>query len=267
MNLLGVVIKLSEKKLLTYSNHDSEFYAKCICKTDAKIKTIFVGFPGMGLAGSIAVQHIAEELDLKTVGFVQGAVIPPVAVFLDGVLRHPYRIMANEEKNIAIFVGESPVSSEGAFHIGKAIIQWAENHGAKEIICLDGFGYLRKEDEGKVYLVAEPEVEEKAKNLDIPPMKSGYIKGFAGAILNETMVSDIDGYALLVGTRPDLPDPGGAAEIIKVISKLKKLDIDIKTLKEQEDSIKRKLQELAAQTREMAQEQDTGTRKKSTFYT
>jgi uncharacterized protein len=258
---------MSEEKKATFRSNDPDFYAKCICKTDAKINTIFVGFPGMGLAGSIAVQHIAQELDLKTVGFVQGAVIPPVAVFLEGILRHPYRIMANEEKNIAVFIGESPVSSEGAFHIGKAIIHWAENHGAKEIICLDGFGYMKKSDEGEVYLVAEPEVEEKAKKLDIPPMRSGYIKGFAGAILNETMVSDIDGYALLVGTRPDLPDPGGAAEIIKVVNKLKKLDIDVEKLLEQEDSIKRKLQELAAQTREMAQEQDTGTRKKSTFYT
>ena len=69
---------------------------------------------------------------------------------------------------------------------------------------------MDKDDEGKVYLVAEPEIKGKAEKLKIPPLKSGFIKGFAGAILNKTMASKVDGFSFLVGTRPDLPDPGGA---------------------------------------------------------
>ncbi len=246
---------------------NSEMYARCICKTDFDVETVIVGFPGMGLTGAIAAQHISEKLDLKTIGFIEGVAIPPVAVFLDGYLRHPYRIMGKKDSKVAVFIGESAVSPEAAYFISNAIIAWVEKHGAKEIITLDGFGYLDKKDEGKVYMVAEPELKEKAEKLNIPPLKSGFIKGFAGAILNKTMISDVDGYAFLVGTRPDLPDPGGAASLIKVINDLKELDINVKTLIEQSESIKKKLSELAHQTQEMSTAPSQHARKKSNFYT
>ncbi|MHA1505302.1 MAG: PAC2 family protein [Candidatus Heimdallarchaeota archaeon] len=65
-------------------------YARCVCKSDVKVKTVIVGFPGMGLTGAIAAQHISEKLKLETIGFVEGTAIPPVAVFLDGYLRFSY---------------------------------------------------------------------------------------------------------------------------------------------------------------------------------
>ncbi len=246
---------------------NSEMYARCICKIDFDVETVIVGFPGMGLTGAIAAQHISEKLGLKTIGFIEGVAIPPVAVFLDGYLRHPYRIMGKKDSKIAVFIGESAVSPEAAYFIANAIMSWAEGHGAKEIITLDGFGFLNKKDEGKVYMVAEPEIKDKAEKLKIPPLKSGFIKGFAGAILNKTMISDVDGYAFLVGTRPDLPDPGGAAALVKTINNLKELEVNIETLIEQSESIKKKLSELAHQTQEMSNATPQQTRKKSNFYT
>ena len=246
---------------------NTEMFARCICKDDFDVETIIVGFPGMGLTGAIAAQHISEKLELKTIGFVEGVAIPPVAVFLDGFLRHPYRIMGNRDSKIAVFIGESPVSPEAAYYIAHAVMSWAEKHGAKEIITLDGFGFMDKKDEGKVYLVAEPEIKGKAEKLKIPPLKSGFIKGFAGAILNKTMLSEIDGYAFLVGTRPDLPDPGGAASLIETINSLKDIDVSVETLIEQSESIKKKLSELAYQTQEMTSTPQEQSRKKSNFYT
>ncbi|MHA1170901.1 MAG: proteasome assembly chaperone family protein, partial [Candidatus Heimdallarchaeota archaeon] len=117
-------------------------FAKCICLTDISVKTVIVGFPGMGLVGAIAAQHISEKLKLDTIGFIEGSVIPPVAVFLDGYLRHPYRIMGRKDSDIAVFIGESVVSQIGAYHMSKAVMEWAEKHGAKEIIALDGFPFL-----------------------------------------------------------------------------------------------------------------------------
>lgn len=246
-------------------DESTRLFAKCICKTDMKVETVIVGFPGMGLAGAIAAQHISEKLELETIGFVEGTVIPPIAVFLDGFLRHPYRIMGHEGLKLAIFIGESAVGNEGAYHVANAVMDWAENHGAKEIIVLDGFAFLNPQDESKVYLVAEPSIKEKAQKLNIPPLKSGYIHGFAGAMLNKTMISKIDGLAFLVGTRPDLPDPGAAASLIEIINTYKEVNISVETLLEQSDSIKKKLQELAAQTQEIVTKPEAS--KKRTFYT
>ncbi|MHA1212564.1 MAG: proteasome assembly chaperone family protein, partial [Candidatus Heimdallarchaeota archaeon] len=134
-----------------FENHSQRLYARCVCRTDLKVKTVIIGFPGMGLAGAIAAQHMSENLNLETIGYVEGSAIPPVAVFLDGYLRHPYRIMGKEGLEIAVFIGESVVSAEGAYHIANAVMDWAETHGAKEIIVLDGFAYLNPKDEMKVY--------------------------------------------------------------------------------------------------------------------
>jgi uncharacterized protein len=240
-------------------------YAKCVCRSDIKVETIIIGFPGMGLAGAIAAQHISEKLELETIGYIEGTVIPPVAVFLDGYLRHPYRIMGKKGLKIAVFIGESAVGTEGAYHVANAVMDWAEKHGAKEIIVLDGFAFMNPQDESKVYLVAEPAIKEKAEKLKIPPLKSGYIRGFAGAMLNKTMLNKIDGYSFLVGTRPDLPDPGAAASLIETVNTYKDIDINVDTLLQQSESIKKKLQELATQTNEMAVRPETS--RKRTFYT
>jgi len=245
---------------------ESSQYAKCVCLTDFNVKTVFVGFPGIGLAGSIAAQHISDKLKLDTIGFIEGSVIPPVAVFLDGYLRQPYRILGRKDSEIAVFIGESVVTPVGAYHIANAVMDWVEKHGVKEIIALDGFPFLDPKDETKVYMVAEPEIKEKAEKLNIPPLKRGFIRGFAGAILNKTMMSPVDGFAFLVGTRPDLPDPGGAASLIKTVNTYIGTDINVDTLKEQSESIKKKLSELALQAQEM-QAPQPGQKRRSNFYT
>ncbi|MEA2070949.1 MAG: PAC2 family protein, partial [Asgard group archaeon] len=114
---------------------------------------------------------------------------------------------------------------------------------------------------------AEPEIKEKMEKMDIPPLKSGYIGGFAGAILNRTMINEIDGYALLVGTRPNIPDPGGAAKLITKVNDIEDLDIDIKELNKQSESIKKKLQELADQQRKISQQSGEKEGAPSTYYT
>lgn len=242
-------------------------FAKCICLTDINVKTVIVGFPGLGLAGAIAAQHISEKLKLETIGFIVGSVIPPVAVFLDGYLRHPYRIMGSRDSEIAVFIGESVVTPAGAYYMANAVMEWAEQHGAEEIVALDGFPFLDKNDQSKVYMVAEPEIKEKAEKLNIPPLKRGFIPGFSGAMLNKTMISSVDGFAFLVGTRPDLPDPGGAASLIKTINTYKGTDINVDSLMEQSKSIKKKLSELALQTQEMNAQQQPRQKRQRTFYT
>jgi uncharacterized protein len=256
---------LSYDKSLIDDAKESHF-AKCVCLIDINVKTIIIGFPGMGLVGSIAAQHMSEKMGLETIGFIEGTAIPPVAVFLDGYLRHPYRIMGKKGSDIAIFIGESVMTPAGAYHVAKAVMEWAESHGATEIIALAGFPFFEQKDEGKVYMVAEPEIKEKAEKLNIPPLKSGFIKGFAGAMLNKTMVSKIDGFAFLVGTRPEFPDPGGAASLIKIINTYKSIDVNVETLIEQSESIKKKLSELAMETQQMELPKP-GQKRRSTFYT
>ena len=69
----------------------------CECSTDIEPEWIVVGFPGHGLVGNIAAKHIIEELELKWIGSIRSPLIPPVSVFIDGVLAYPYRIYGCKE--------------------------------------------------------------------------------------------------------------------------------------------------------------------------
>lgn len=239
----------------------------CICKENLHVSTIIVGFPGIGLIGSIAAKYIVKELDMTVKGYIRSPMIPPLAVFLDGILAYPYRIYVSSEHDIAILIGESPAPVQAYYYLANAVLDWGNRVGAKEILCLDGFQDPFSNSK-EVYLVAEPDLKSKIDKINLPKPQTGYIGGLSGAILNETILRDIDGYALLCGTmEPNFPDPDGAANIIEVLNKLKDLKINTTSLRADGDRIKKSMQEFAEKTRQVNDDSLYDTSDKSSLYT
>ena len=242
---------LQSMKSFSQASLSSGQLASCICNTEVIGKTMLVGFPGHGLVGSIAAKYIIKSLELEVVGYVRSVLIPPMAVFLDGVLAYPYRIYGDpkKRKSTVVLIGESPAPPSAYYFLANAVLDWAVTHiGAEEIICLDGFPDSRNEPE--VYVVAEPDIKERFTEYKKP--QTGYIGGLSGAILNETIIREIDGYALLVSTTSQFPDPIGAAELIKVLNDIKGWKIDVKPLIEDGEKIKKTMQEFADKTRQLS---------------
>ena len=239
----------------------------CICKEKLNISTIIVGFPGIGLIGSISAKYIVRQLNMEVKGFIRSPLIPPLAVFLDGILAYPYRIYVSQEHDLAVLIGESPAPVQAYYYLANAVLDWGKQIGAKEIICLDGFQDPFTPSK-EVYLVAEPDLKTKIDKINLPKPQTGYIGGLSGAILNETILREIDGYALLCGTtEPNFPDPDGAANIIETLNKLKNLTIDIASLRADGDKIKKTMQEFAEKTRQVSDESMYDSTDKSSLYT
>lgn len=239
----------------------------CVCKENLNVSTIIVGFPGIGLIGSIGAKYIVRELKMEVKGFIRSPLIPPLAVFLDGVLAYPYRIYVSQKHDLAVLIGESPAPVQAYYYLANAVLDWGKQVGAKEIICLDGFQdpYSNSKE---VYLVAEPDLKEKIDKINLPKPQTGYIGGLSGAILNETILREIDGYAFLCGTtEPNFPDPDGAANIIETLNKLKNLSIDTKSLRADGDRIKKTMQEFAEKTRQVSDDSMYESSDKSSLYT
>jgi len=225
----------------------------CICKEPVSASTLLVGFPGQGLVGSISAKYIIKALELDVIGHIRSPLIPPLAVFLDGVLAYPYRIYSSQESDIAVLIGESPAPVNAYYYIANAVLDWGISEGAKEVICLDGFADKSSTpQEQQVYLVAEPDMQARAEQFNLPRPQTGYIGGLSGAILNETILRAIDGYALLVNTPGKYPDPMGAAKLIEVLNKLKNLDIDYDSLVKDGEKIRNTMQEFADRTRQLS---------------
>ncbi len=229
----------------------------CECSTDIEPEWIVVGFPGHGLVGNIAAKHIIEELELKWIGSIRSPLIPPVSVFIDGVLAYPYRIYGCNERKIVVLIGESPCPPQAYYYLAHAMLGWAIGIGTKQVICLDGFiADPHEPKKGDIYLVAEPQVyenNEELKKFNFPKPRTGFISGLSGAIMNEALLTSIEGFSFLVPITTPYPDPGGAAKLIDAINKVKDLNIDTAKLLQDAEKIQKSLMELAERNRQVTQ--------------
>lgn len=229
----------------------------CECTTDIEPEWIIAGFPGHGLVGNIAAKHIIKELDLEWIGSIRSPLIPPVSVFIDGVLAYPYRIYGCKERKLAVLIGESPCPPQAYYFLANAMLEWAISIGTKQVICLDGFIADPRDDKSdKVFLVAEPQVYTRNKDLeryDFPKPHTGFISGLSGAIMNEALLTPIEGFTLLASVSTQYPDPGGAAKLIDAVNQIKTLEIDTSKLIEDAEKIQKSLMELAERNRQLTQ--------------
>ncbi|MFX1254172.1 MAG: proteasome assembly chaperone family protein [Promethearchaeota archaeon] len=247
---------------------EMKIQAECLCKlSDVKVDWLIVGFPGIGVVGSIVAKHIISELNMSTIGYVRSPFIPPVAVFFDGILAYPYRIAYSKDLKLAVFVGEAPTPYQAYYHISNAVLNWADSVGAKEVVVIDGLlsergtGPLEFIPDPHVFLVAEPDMKEKvdkiSKKLRLAPM--GYIGSLCGAILNEAIIRPIDGWGLLTETVGKYPDPLAASKAILTLNDLKNLAIDVSRLEAESNQIKEKLKGLMSRQMQIQAQEPTST--------
>ena len=107
-------------------------------KAELKEPLVILGFAGAGLVGGIAVTHIIDQLKMKKIAYVRSRHMPPAVVFMDGQLRHPFRIYSGKEGKLCAIVCEIPLRSDGLYPIASTLLDWAEEKGARELVVLEG---------------------------------------------------------------------------------------------------------------------------------
>ena len=214
-----------------------------INKVDLKSPLIFAGFVGAGLVGPIAVGHMIEKLGMKEIGYMRSKHLPPSTVFMKGRLRHPFRFYANKEGTVCAVICEITLRMEGVYTIVAAILDWAKEKGSNEIIILDGVA--SDEHDQKAYCAAEEDLCRVMADKNINVIPHGFITGIPGGILNECLIREIQGVALLVKANKLLPDPEAAATLIEAVNKMYKMQIDVSDLKKEKERIGAELEELS----------------------
>ena len=212
-------------------------------KNNLKNPTIFVGFVGAGLVGTIATDHMINELNMKEVGFLRSKHLPPSTVFMQGRLRHPFRIYSNNDGSICVIICEIIISKNGIYNIAMAILEWAEKKGSNEIIVLDGVAASKHD--GEAFFAAEVDLCRIMEENDIKMIPQGFITGISGGILNECLIRKIRGVTLLAKADERTPDPVAAATIIEAVNRLYETEIDTTNLKKQKKQLGVELRELS----------------------
>jgi uncharacterized protein len=213
-------------------------------------------FPSAGVVGPIAAHAIIEQFKMDEIAHLRSRFMPSAAVFLEGRLRHPFRIYASKEINLILVTAELPVSDEGQYVVSSILLDWAAGMGVRELVILDGIPVQGIPSERKVLFAAEEEkIADLSKDENMEILDKGIITGIAGSVLSETLCRSMVGFALLTPAIAVIPDPGAAVQLLEALNRLYKLNIDLKELKEGSEIIRRKMEEMAQQVEGMQRQQ------------
>ena len=86
---------------------------------------VIFGFVGAGLVGQIAVNHMTNKM--IEIAHVRSMHIPPSVVFIDGELKHPFRIYSDNEGKLCTIVCDAPISSESIYPVALGLFDWRIN--------------------------------------------------------------------------------------------------------------------------------------------
>jgi len=220
-------------------------------EVELKDPLVILGFAGAGLVGGIAVTHVIDQLKMKKIAHVQSRYIPPTVVFMEGKLRHPFRIYSDRRGRLCAVVCEIPMRSDGLYSIASTLLDWIEEKGVKELVVLEGFAVRGLPKERKPFCAAEPEKIKECKEKEIEMVATGLISGIAGSILNECLTRKITGVAFLVPAVAFMPDPEGAAVLVSTLNKVYNFGISTEELRTKAGKIKQQLKELAERHQRM----------------
>ena len=220
---------------------DNEVYE--IKKTVLKSPVVFAGFVGAGLVGPLAVGYMIDKLEMEEIGYLRSKHLPAATVFMQGRLRHPFRLYANHNGTICAIICEITLRMEGLYDIVSGILDWAEKNGSHEIVILDGVASTTHDD--KAFCAAEEDLCRVMEANDIKMIPQGFITGVAGGLLNECLVRKIQGVTLLVRANDKNPDPLAAATLVEAVNKAYHMNIDTTSLRKEKKRIGVDFKELS----------------------
>ena len=213
-----------------------------------------IGFTGVGLIGTIVANELIEQLQMQQIGYVLSEDLPPITLFYEGVLQHPFRLYYSKEHNIIVSICEVPFNPGSYIDLSRTLMDWALHHKIQDVICLQGMAdesFQISDKNPPVYGAAEKEILDKILTQGVIKPPSGVLLGAEAAMLNECLNNQLNGAVFLTPANPKYPAPEGAAIIMEKIAEIYKFPIKLDTLLKQSDEIKKSLLELAQHTTEM----------------
>ena len=216
---------------------------------------IIEGFPDVGLVGSIAASFIADRLGMKEVGYMDVEALPPIISVRDGRILELIRIYRKD--NLLAILSDVPVPASIVKPFSRELMNWIESKKPKLLISLTGIPEPNRLniDKPKVYLLASN--AELARKLHeatgIDMFKDGFIAGIKGMLIKEGARRKIDTILVSAQSHFNYPDPGSAAEVVKYLSKILHIELDVKPLLESAEELKLRLRDLMRRTSRMMQ--------------
>ena len=218
-----------------------------ITKPDTEEKTLLLGFPSNGLVGTFAISYLIHYLKMKKIGEIEVPDIPSTLFVENGEILAPIR--SYQKDNLFIIISDVPFDEYLAEEFALAVYEFCKKNTIKKIVLVSGMETInQKEEDPKIYgLVTHPILENILYNNHIPKFLNGTIFGTDAAIISVFRKTKIPVLVLYAECHPCFPDPKASIHAITILSKILKIQIDVK-------DIKKKLEFLRIQHRKLMQQ-------------
>ncbi len=193
---------------------------------DLSAALVVVGFPGVGLVGTIATNFLVSALNLDRIASILSRELPPMAVLKDGRAMSPVRIHAapmvcgvdGKCDQLAVVLSEVTPKAEVLYDVCEALLSWCLEKKVTELVVLEGLLTSQGGTDAKVYGTANSKVTlQRLAQLRVIPMAEGILSGLPGLLtyLGEAMGLEVT--CLLAETTKEYPDARSAAKLLEVL--------------------------------------------------
>lgn len=213
--------------------------------------TLIFGFPDVGLVGLIAGSHLVDELGLKEVAYVDSTLLPPLVVLHEGLPHSSMRIFAGQD--ILLVISEVPIPADMIYPIMDALIDWGKAKNTKMMISLGGIPIQDRQDatELKSFAAASsPEALKMAKESGVEVLMEGYMVGPQAVVLQRASKYGSPALALLAQCFYNYPDPEAAAEVLKSLTRVTSVKVDVAKLLEKGEEIRLRARDVMKRTQQ-----------------
>ncbi|RZV08338.1 uncharacterized protein BDK88_3310 [Natrinema hispanicum] len=228
---------------------------------DLENPTLVEGFPGVGLVGKIATDHLVEQLQMRYYASVHCEGLPRIGVYRGGdrTVRPPVRLYVSEEQDLVALQSDAPISSRAVETVATCLTNWIVDQAATPIY-LSGLPADRDEaDQPDLYGITTGEGDERLEATEVPiPPEDGVITGPTGALINRAAQENHDSIGLVVECDPQFPDPEAASVLLEYgVSPIADIDVDVQDLVDRAAEIRAKRERLAQQMQAIGREESS----------
>ncbi|MFB6280594.1 MAG: proteasome assembly chaperone family protein [Haloferacaceae archaeon] len=225
--------------------------------TELDDPTLIEGFPGVGLVGKIAADHLVEEFDMVHYADVYCEGLPAVATYGsgEGELRTAVRLYADADDDLVVLQSDVPVAPDAAETVAGCLSGWLDENAVTPIY-LSGLPSEKDDAPPGMYGVGAgggTALLDEA-GIDSPP-EAGMVSGPTGALLLDALESGRTAVGLVVETDPRFPDPEAANVLLsRGIEPLTGVSVPTDELVDRAEEIRKAREQLAKRMQEGGEE-------------
>jgi len=214
--------------------------------------TLVEAFPGIGLVGTIAANHIVDKLKMDQIGYIKSPKFPAVTSIHDYKPMHPARIYKSDSHKLIVLFSEFVIPLTAVYELAEEILRWSTLKGIDRIISLGGIVIKEGSEEKKIYAISTTdETKRILEKNKINVIKEGATTGVSGVLLAKCAIRKIDSFSLLVETQPEYIDPDAAALLLEKLQVILDIKIDTKELVEEAHKIEASMKETMQGTKKV----------------